>query len=44
MCEKTKAKTVIDKAIERVTNTLNDLDSLEVEDKELKNWIQKWHS
>lgn len=40
MCEKTKAKTVIGKALERVTNTLNDLDNIEVENEELKKEIE----
>jgi hypothetical protein len=40
MCEKTKVKTAIGKALERVTSTLNDLDSLEVENEELKKEIE----
>ena len=40
MCEKTKAKTAINKALERVEKTLNDLDSLEVENQELKKEIE----
>jgi hypothetical protein len=40
MCEKTKTKTVIDKALERVEKTLNDLDNIEVENKELKKEIE----
>jgi hypothetical protein len=40
MCEKTKAKTVIGKALERVEKTLNDLDGLQIENKELKQEIE----
>jgi hypothetical protein len=40
MCEKTKAKTVIGKALERVEKTLNDLDGLQIENKELKKEIE----
>jgi hypothetical protein len=40
MCEKTKVKTAISKALERVEKTLNDLDSIEVENQELKKEIE----